>query len=230
MKSSFLVILLLGLGVSLLSADAEQRTCRIIFPDRPKDAPDSAFLFDGKLSKEIRLPSRNFSRIVSLPEGELKMFLTLERASGLGAIPEGSPSVVIPASVTDFHLIVLSDPENDVLPVRILPVEADGFHLKPGSTLWINLSKTAIKATLGESSLLLLADSSVMTDAPLAANGYYEASFFYKQDAEDEFVPMTKKSWWHDSTSSGLGVVVDSGGRLPRIHLFRDYRAPNTEK
>ena len=224
MRTLIQVATLLSCFTVVSKGDGKDRTYRIIFPDRPGNAPKSAFLFDGTTSRKVLLPSMNFSEVLKLPAGELELGLTANPVSSSYELPERTPSVTIPESVNDFHLIVLSDPENPVLPVRILPVEADGFQLVAGRMLWINLSKHTVKGTLGDQPIFLPVGSSVLGEAPLPASGYYKASFTYQPEPGSEFVPMMEKSWWHDSKSSGLAFIVDSGGRLPRIFTFRDHR------
>lgn len=36
--------------------------------------------------------------------------------------------------------------------------------------------------------------------------------------------PITEQRWWHDASSRHLGFVANTGGKLPKIYFFRDFR------
>lgn len=226
MKSSVLLALLLS-SLTLASKGKENgRTCRIVCVDRPGDAPQEIQLFDGSTSHKVRLSDMNFSDVITLPAGDLALSLTQDPVATAEEVPAGSPTVKISAEVTDFYLIAVGDPENDTLPIRLLPVTSGVEYPKPGETLWINLSKHRIKAELGETSFTIAPGERLLGDAPLPASGYYKAVFEYQPDGGDNFLPIMKKSWWFDATSRNLGFVIDTEARLPVIFSFRDQRTP----
>jgi len=226
MKSLVFLALVFSLLPCFSKGRENARTCRIIFLDRPRNAPESVELFDGISSRKVPLSDMNFSDVITLPSGDLKLGLTQHPVSNTGEIPAGAPTVKIPAKTTDFFLILVSDPENEILPIRMLPVDASDEHPKPGQTLWINLSKHNIKGNLGNGSITIAPEERVIGDAPLPASGYFRAEFQYQPKCEGEFLPVMKKSWWFDAKSKSLGFIIDSGGRLPRIFTFRDHRTP----
>lgn len=210
-----------------LSAPKEkERTCRIIFLQRPVDAPKEAHLFDGLASHRVALPGMNFSEVVKLPPGNISLGLTPDPVAAPGDFPKDAPTARIPEGLTDFYLIVVSDPENKILPVRMLPVDAGDQQLKPGQTLWINLTEDAIAGKLGNETLRVPPGKRVVGKAPLPASGYYMAAFAYQSGGEGEYLPIMKKSWWFDANSKSLGFIIASGGRLPRIFTLRDRRIP----
>jgi hypothetical protein len=223
------LLLIAFLACSCIPAFSQQtqkgRTCRVIFPQRPADAPVEAHLFDGSISHKVQLTGMNFSEVVKLPAGDLVLGLTPNPVLNPEDFPAGAPIVKIPEAITDCYVILGSDPANKILPVRMLPVDVGGDKLKPGQTLWINLTQYHIKGMLGDEPLLVPAGKRVIGKAPLASSGYYKAAFLYQPDAQTAFLPVMKKTWWYDSTSKNLGFIIDSGGRLPRIFTFRDHRA-----
>lgn len=225
MKSFPLLLLLLLSCLSGLSKEEKKdRTCRLLFLERPQDAPAEAQLFDGTSSHKVSLSGMNFSEVVKLPEGDLVLGMTAGPVAKLEDFPKGAPTVKIPAKISDLYLIVASDPENKVFPVRMLPLDVGGQKIKAGETLWINLTAHAIKGMLGNEPLTVPPGGKVVGKAPLAANGYYKAAFLYQPDAKGELLPIMRKSWWFDGQSKNLGFIVASGGRLPSIFTFRDYR------
>jgi len=230
MKSLIFAIISLSCLPCLSQVEGKKRTCRIIFLQRPGDAPKEAHLYDGLASHKVDLPSLNFSEVVKLAPGNIVLGLTPDPVPELGDFPEGAPTARIPEGVTDLYLIVVSDPENPIFPVRLLPVDTGDQLLKAGQTLWINLTTHAIAGKLGNESLMLPPGKRVIGKAPLPASGYYKAAFLYKPGGEGEYLPIMKKSWWFDANSKSLGFVIDSGGRLPRIFTFRDKRIPENPK
>jgi hypothetical protein len=224
----FLVVAIFSLSyLPCLSAPKEkERTCRIIFLQRPVDAPREVHLFDGEASRKVALPGMNFSEVVKLPPGNISLGMTPDAVAAPEDFPKDAPTARIPEGITDFYLIVVSDPENKILPVRMLPVDAGDQQLKAGQTLWINLTTDAIAGKLGNETLRVPPGKRVVGKAPMSASGYYKAAFAYQPGGEGEYLPIMKKSWWFDANSKSLGFIIASGGRLPRIFTFRDRRIP----
>lgn len=209
-----------------------ERFCRVIYLQRPAEAPTEAHLFDGTISHKVSLSGMNFSEVIKLPEGALTIGMTPNPVPAPENFPEGAPTIKIPATITDLYLVLATDPENKVLPIRILPLDVSASQLKPGQTLWVNLTTHQIAGKLGNENLLVPSGGKVVGKAPLASSGYYKAAFLYQPDGQKEFMPVMQKSWWFDAKSKNLGFIIQSGGRLPRIFTFRDHRTSDekTEK
>jgi len=225
MKSLFFVALAFSCLSCFSKGKENVRTCRIIFLERPEGAPEEVHLFDGTSSRKVSLPSMNFSEVITLPSGDLELGMTKDPVPKSGDLPPDAPTVKVPAEINDFFLIVVSDPENEILPLRMLSVDAGVERPEPGQTLWINLTKYTIVGNLGRTSLLVAPGERVIGKAPLPESGYYKVHFTYQRAEGDEFLPIMRKSWWLDASSRNLGFITDSGGRLPRIFTFRDQRA-----
>lgn len=212
-------------------AQADQgRICRIVFPERPQDAPKFLHLFDGKNSQEVELASMNLSPTYKLASGAIQLKLLTAQVEDPKEVPPDAPSVDIPADYSDFLLLVLSDPNNKIAPVKLEAVNLDSENFKIGQTLWVNRTDKTIEGKLGEQTLLLEPASSKILGAPVSdkgvpTSGYYSASFTYQVDEKGVFEPISEQQWWHDANSRHLGFIVDTGGKLPKIFFFRDFRA-----
>ena len=209
---------------------APERTCRIVFPDRPQDAPRSLHLFDGKQSQEVELPSMNLSPVYHPAPGVIWIKLLAAKVEDPKEVPPDAPMVEIPADHTDFVLLVFSDPNNKIAPVKLEAVNLDGEQFKVGQTLWMNQSDHAIEGKLGEQTLSLEPGGSEILDAPVSdkgvpASGYYTATFTSQAQPDAAFEPITEQQWWHDANSRHLGFIVDTGGKLQKIFFYRDFRA-----
>lgn len=222
MRLLLLVTIVLSSVYNFSEASEITRTCRIVFVDPPRNAPRKVQLFDGTSTRKVYLPDKNLSEVINLPAGDLVLSMMPDHVLDPENLPQGAPTVTISAKVTDFYLIVVSDPENEVLPLRMLPVDVDHKKPKLGQTLWINLTAHAIKANFGSEPLTIPPDSRVIGEGPLPSSGYYKAEFEYQANGEGEFLPVMKKSWWFDTSSKNIGFIVNSGRRLPRIFSFRD--------
>ncbi len=230
MRFPVFATLLLSCLPAFSAGDGGKRACRIIFPDRPRDAPTEVYLFDGTASRKVELPNMNFSEVIRLPSGKLVLGMADAPVAKPDQIPPGAPTAEIANNVGDFYLIVVSDPDNKVLPLRILPVDAGDERPEPGQTLWINLSERAISGTLGNESIDVPAGARVLAKAPLPVSGYYKAEFLFRAKDETSFQPVMNKSWWFDAKSKNLGFIIDTGSRLPKIFSFRDYRVAEPAK
>lgn len=224
-------IFILTAGLLLLASKAEaKRTCRIVYPERPQGAPKTAFLFDGTKSQDVTLPSMNLSEVIEVPSGELTLAMTAEKISDPKKLAPDTPFLVIPELVRDFYIIITLDSKNQIFPVKMNLVETGGDKLKPGETLWSNLTEHRIVAKLGDAAMTLEPRGKTISKDPAPSSGYYVAKFSYQAAGKGPLAPITEQSWWHDAGSRHLGFVVNTGGRLPKIYFFRDFREPEAEK
>lgn len=220
------IILLLLFAVTALEGQAG-RTCRIVFPLRPPDAPEEAFLYDGTASHKVALPTMNFSDVIHLPEGKIHLKLAKQAVSS-GAMPlEGIPQVELPEEVKDVYLVIQTDPSNADWPLRMTVLDGGNERVKPGHTLWLNLSGCRIEGEMGTRQFSIAPGEQAVSLPPLESSGYYKAEFRYQPDPSGPFVSVMKKSWWLDIQSKNLGFIMPSHVGVPRIFTFRDHRMPS---
>ena len=200
------------------------RTCRIVFLERPNDAPKSAYLFDGKESRRVTLPSMNFSEVISLPAGDLTLLMTPSEITDPEDVPPGAPSLEIAETAGDFYILVSTDPLNAELPLRMTKVDAGESKFKPGETLWCNLTAHRFSAKLGGNTMQIEPDSRKVSASPLEKSGYFRAEFEFQPEGKGAYKGITEQMWWHDTKSRHVGFMVDTGARLPRICFYRDFR------
>jgi hypothetical protein len=223
-------ILVVGLLILTNTVQAQSRSCRLVFPERPQSAPKVAYLFDGKVSLAVTLPSMNLSEVIKLPPGELTIAVTTDKITDPKNLPPKSPLLKIPENVGEFYIIITPDPENTVIPIKMNLVDTGAGKLKPGETLWYNLTDHRITAKLGSAEMSVDPKGRTISKDPIAPSGYYIAQFFYQANGKGAYAPITEQSWWHDTTSKHLGFMVNTGGKLPRIYYFRDFRSKEQEE
>jgi hypothetical protein len=224
MKVALAVLLLVsGLSETATASPEQQRTCRIFYMDPPRDAPREAYLFDGTNSQKVSLPSMNFSEVINLPPGEIILGMTPEKILSKEDFPSTAPSTSIPADARNIYLLVGSDADNQIMPVKL-----QAYHIvedfEPGKTLWINLIDQIIMAELGSQSLSIPPFGRVISAPPLDEAGYFRARFFYQPQGTNEPLPIMNKSWWFDPNSRNVGFIVYTKARFPKIFTVRDKR------
>lgn len=205
-------------------AKKSDRTCRIVFPERPNQSPKMAYLFDGKESQQVSLPSMNFSPVIVLPKGDVTLLMTGSEITDVENLPLAAPMLRIPEGLKDFYILMTPDPSNKVFPVKMNLVNTSDGKFDPGETLWFNMTDHRIVAKLGKSKLSVTPKGRAVTKSPVEDSGYYRAEFGYQVGGEGDFHRITEQSWWHDVKSRHLGFIVNTGGKLPRIYFYRDFR------
>lgn len=225
MKSlSFILVLAISLISTVNAESKDGRTCRIVFPERPKDAPKFAYLFDGQSSRRVTLPSMNFSEVIELPKGDLTIRMTADKLIDFEELPIGAPRLEVAENIQDFYLLVTADPSNEMLPLQLNLVNTSDGEFKPGQTLWCNRTNHAISAKLGEREITVAPNSRKVSPSPVTKSGHYRAEFSYQPEAKGDFQKITEQHWWHDVKSRHLGFIVNTGGELPKIFFYRDFR------
>ena len=178
-----------------------EKSCRIIFPQRPQDAPQEVYLFDGTTARKVPLPGMNFSEAIKLPAGDLVLSMTAGAVSKPADVPQDAPQAKIPAGMTDFYLGGLQRSR-----------ESGRCHC----ACFLSMPATAIStpdrhsgsisprtASTGDMRRLIIDHSSERQcrgkRLRFAANGYFKAKFRYQPGGSGDFLPVMEKSWWFDA-------------------------------
>jgi hypothetical protein len=226
-----LFLLILLLPAAAFAQKAPEHTCRILFLDGPDDAPEKLQLFDGATCREVNLPRMNFSKVYQLPGGPLNLRLLSAPPEDPTKVPPGAPGAAVAEGLTDFYLLVTSDPANTVVPVRMQVINAGADKLKPGQTLWFNLTKNPVGGTLGSEKLVIQPNSRVTLDAPTTGNRDYPVNLFFRIPGNERLYPLCATRWRHDPRSRSVAfIIAENGIRSPRVMVFPDYREPEQKK
>lgn len=216
----FLPILLIS------SALAEGgRTFRILFLAAPADAPETLYLSDGTGTREVELPRLNFSPVYQLPAATRAIHLLPAAPATPEEVPPGAPAAAIPEPITDFYLLVSSDPANAIAPVKMQIIDADPEKFRMGQMLWFNLTANRVGGPLGSSSLNLAPNSRKITEAPASRNEDFLVNLSYRMPGNERLYPLCETKWRHDPLSrTVLFVLPQQGNRTPRILGIPDSR------
>jgi len=208
---------------------AAKHTCRILFFDGPDAAPEKLQLFDGVTSLLVDLPRMNFSKVYPLRPGALTLCLLPEPPADPTQLPPGAPSVTVAEGVTDFYLLVTSDPANTVAPVRMQVINAGTDRLRAGQMLWFNLTKNTVGGTVGSEKLVIQPNSRVTLNPPATANKDFPVNLSFRLSGDEHLYPLCETQWRHDPRSrSVVFIIADPAARSPRVMAFPDYREPKS--
>lgn len=225
LKTSFRLLTILALLPTLINL-ASARTCRIVFPDSPNGSPETLSLFDGTRFQQVELPRHNLSPIYSLSDGVIDLRLFNQLPTNAKDFPEGAPSANIPKEFSDCYLILTSDPENPIAPVKIRVVDASSTRLARGEMLWINLTEKTITGTVGDSKINIVPDASEVVKKPREDAGDYVVLLNFHTADEVARYPLCETNWRHDARSRSLVIIARDGKRqAPRVYSFSDFRA-----
>lgn len=225
------LFILLLVSLTAHAAEAAPRTCRILFLNGPAAAPQKLHLFDGISSQEVNLPRMNFSPVYQIRSGALTLaLLTAPPAPAPEAdtpppIPVGAPTSTLTDSMTDFYLILSSDPANKVAPVKIHVINADATNFKRGQMLWYNLTDIKVSGILGSRQLLIEPKSRIVLDAPATRMEDYEVNIRYLPPGKTHAESLCETRWTHDPRSrSVVFILMPEGSIIPRIFGISDFR------
>ena len=220
------LLCLLCLLPALATAESKgPRTCRILFLGATADAPEKLHLFDGKSSQEVELPRMNLSPVYHLPAGPMALRMLPAPAADPASVSADAPGVTLAESVTDFYLLVSSDPANKIAPVKLQVIDVNPADFKQGEMLWFNLTANSIGGRLGTEQLAMAANSKTIVKSPAAKNEDYDVNLAYRMPGNERLYPLCETKWVHDTRSRMLFFVVSQNdNRTPRVMGFPDYR------
>lgn len=217
----------------LLNAQEERgRTCRTLFLNGPQQAAATYYLFDGKQSVKVEFPRLSLSPVYKLRSGDIKFWLLTEPViDPETVIPEGTPSVIIPAATTDFYLLIARDPTNKTLPLRMQVVNANHSRFGRGDMLWFNLTPKYVFGKIGKRDIKLLSKKSLIVKEPIRGKGSYLVELYFHVSGDKRTHPLTESKWRHDPRSRSIVFIFDEGKRrAPKIQSFSDFRMPEKKK
>jgi hypothetical protein len=218
-------LILLALASASFGKEQAKRTCRILFLEGPDSAPNTLQLFDGTRSREVELPRMNLSRIYELPPGNLTLTLLPAPIDDPAKLSPGAPSIKLPEAVTDFYLLLTSDPSNGIAPVGMQVINAGVDRLRAGQMLWFNLTEHQVGGRLGSEKLAIQPRSTATLDPPAAGATDYPVDLAYRVEGKEQLYPICETKWLHDPRSRSLAFIfAKPGTRTPRVLVFPDFR------
>ena len=211
-KFSFIIISL-ALSVNLLSA----RTVRTIFLKPPASAPEQAYLYDGKSSVRVSLPSRNLSPAEKLSKGLLEISILPSAIGEDGELPAGAQKIKIPEAWDEVILIFIPSTKNRLFPAKVRALNASKGNLKMGETLVYNLSPTLFIGQLGKSLIKVKPNRYGIAKPPLKVSGTYPVAIDCVL-ANKERRAVIRSTWIHNMKARRILFVIPSEGKdLPRV-------------
>lgn len=216
--------LLIALGHGAATAQSA-RTCRILFLAPAADAPKNIFLNDGKTTQEVELPTLNFSDPYPLASGDLTLRLLSKPPEKDQPPPAEAPGAKVAAATRDLYLLVASDPDNKVAPLRLQVVEANPDKFRKGQSMWFNLTPHAVGGKQGDRTVDLKPNSRAIIDAPVSGFEDYPVKIGYQPADGKPVKSICSGVWRHDPTARNvIFVVLPPNARTPQVKGFIDTR------
>lgn len=154
----------------------EFRRCRMIYFDGGAKAPQKAFLHlkNGELIGETSLPRVTFSPDIALPDGELLIYFLPEKYTGDPAdFPTDAPSIPLAEDIEKVLFLVFKDEGNPVMPIKVVPINANDDAYGGGNLLIINFTGHTISGTLNDKPVKVGPQSKTIVRDIMDAPGYY---------------------------------------------------------
>ncbi len=127
--------------------------------------------------------------------------------------------------VSDFYLLIIRDPSNKALPLRMQIVNANYDKIRLGEMLWFNLTEKHLVGKIGSASLKLPPNQMAITQEPARENVNYPVEIYFRVPDDDRTHPLIESQWRHDPRSRSVVFVYDEGRRrAPRMMSFSDFR------
>lgn len=185
------------------------RSLRTLFLSPQQDSPNQAFMYLEGESTLIKLPRRNLSAEIELPNKPLSIaFLSSPLEEG-EELPSGAPIVKIPAKWKRVYLLFLPDSNNTVFPAAVIPINASEEKFALGETVIFNLSDSYIKGKFGSRVLKIGPRKSKVLKAPLEESGSYRVQVACALASDSEnWVPLVSSTWRYNANVRKLMFVV----------------------
>jgi hypothetical protein len=222
---------ILTLLVSLITPGFSQdlkkseRTCRLVFPEKPSGSPSFIYLYDGKDNHKLYLSATNFSDVVKLNVGDISLVMANKPIVDPENIPLEYPKLSVPKEIRNFYIFLSVDKKNKGSPLQMRMINLDDGKFDLGKTLWCNFTNHRIAAKIGKTKMTVAAGKTTISKEPLSEDGYYRAEFIFQPNSTGAFRKITEQSWWFDADCRYIGFIADRGGMLPRVYFFRDFRS-----
>lgn len=227
-----LLIATLLASMATAAPENSERTCRLLIPFPPsKDFPHKMYLYDGTNTREVEIPTKNFSPLYPLPEGDITVRL-LASPPAEGEIPDdkNSISVELAASIKQCYLLLLPGEEKDGGVPRLQSIKANEDGFKAGQMMWFNLSPFPISGEIGPRKLEIKPNGREIVDAPAKGFEQYRILLKYLPKDAETPAPLTSSMWRHKPTARSIVfVVMTPKSKLPQILSFFDTRADPEE-
>jgi hypothetical protein len=226
-----LALLLALLPLSAFAEPESSRTCRLVFLGERGAAPDTVQLFDGKKVQEVELPGMNLSKAYKLPGGAIKLTLLAKPPVEGQPLPPEAPSATVADGVESLYLLIIADPANKVLPLRMTVLDASSSHFKAGQMMWYNLTRLEVVGKVGDQQIAIKSAAHAVTDAPSKASGDYPVDLAYRRPGETKTFPIFETRWIHEPGARSIVFIYgEPNNTVPRVVAFRDTPDPKEKE
>ncbi|MFD2276872.1 hypothetical protein ACFSQZ_10355 [Rubritalea spongiae] len=209
-----------------VSAQLEAKVqVKFFFHKPPESAPTEVSVFSQGSSKitTVGLPDKQFSETYTFKEGGRVLYFA-PRDVNFPLKPEllaKLPQVKLKKTDKFLALIVFSDPDNKLLPIRVEKISANSEVFGNGDFLFANFSNVSIKGSLKREEFVLKPKSSVLVEKP----GEHLESIQLKLDKLVEVNGEKKmakfaRNIWRSNHKTRYVTFIDERGVRSRLSYY----------
>lgn len=212
MKNQLTHFILMGLILlSLSPAEAEkkeERLVKVLYFKSPTTAPKSAFVYSGgKFLTETPLPKHKFSDAFRIPSGTQELAMLPKQISN-SEIPEGAPTVTIPADWQKTLILVAVDRNNEIFPITCKPINASDSVFAPGNVLIINFSEVTLTGQIGDQAVNIKPKEKLILKDPVSDTGIFPTILKMESDQFKGSRNFVKQMWGYDKTKKKFLFIL----------------------
>ena len=148
----------------------------------------------------------------------LKLRLLTSPVADPESIPADAPAAVVPEDHADFYLLITSDRQNPVAPVRMGIINANDTHLARGQMLWFNLTDKAVAGTVGREKITIKPGARELIKEPRSGKGDYPVDLYFLIKGDNFIHPLCETQWRHDPRSRSLVFIMTENNRRAKYY------------
>jgi len=230
-KTKYIIISLI---FSLCLPIQAQRVARLIYLNAPSDAPKNLTILQNEAEPtDLKVLTQNFSEPFKLEDNVDGIHLA---PLGTEIDEEGQwkrfPKIKIPSTWQKAVIFLSHDANNNLFPLRGVSLNAEDSNYGEGDYMLINLSKAAVKGTVGKKDVQVNPNSKTIVKKPLQDKGNLDLSLNMRVPNVDKDLRLARNVFWYTGkTRSMVFIVPGVGKRYPTIHVtnLASFKLPETE-
>lgn len=203
--------------IALVPSSVWAITAKAIFLGATSDSPKEAYLFVGEKSVKVTLPRRYLSSAFELPDGALSAAILPKPHLLDTPLDPATPMISIPENAKHCLLLFLPDPDNPVMPVRAMMIDATGEHFPNGHSRLFNMCTGAVAAKFG-SEEVTIQPGTIEHIKPPVTDSSYRVGIAVRYPKDTKWRVICNSTWVHKPDARQLIFVVPTEGRkYPRV-------------
>ncbi|MFT3990019.1 MAG: hypothetical protein QM680_01290 [Luteolibacter sp.] len=173
----------------------------------------------------------NLSQPYELAPGNITLKLAAQIPLENQPLPEGLPADALPETVKNCYLLVVSDPSNKIIPLKMRVINASPQGFGVGQSMWVNLTPYIIGGKVGSVTLNIKPNTTFISAPPAAGLDDCPVQLGYADPSGKGARQFYSTVWRHDPTGRNVIFVTASPkSKIPKITGFPDFRVSESQE